>query len=70
MNGKHLAWNMDPEFESFDEDFVYDPRLLCGGPGTTWDLSNLSDLSPEVDDVSRPLGDIPLIMVGRQSSCG
>ena len=69
MNGKHLTWTTDPEFESFDEDFVYDPRFVCGEPDSAWDLSNLSDLSPEVDDVSRPLGDIPLIMV-RQSSCG
>lgn len=64
VNGKHLIWNMNPEFESFDEDFAYDPRLLCGVPETAWDLSNLSDLSPEMDDASRPLGDVPLIMVG------
>ncbi|KAH0838365.1 hypothetical protein J3R83DRAFT_6645 [Lanmaoa asiatica] len=62
VNGKHLTWNMDPEFEFFDEDFAYDPRLLCGEPQTVWDLSNLSDLSAEMDDVSRALGEIPLIM--------
>ncbi|KAG8219873.1 hypothetical protein J3R82DRAFT_852 [Butyriboletus roseoflavus] len=61
-NGKHLTWNTDPEFESFDEDFAYDPRLPCGEPETAWDLSKLSDLSPEMDEVSRPLGDIPLIV--------
>lgn len=65
-NGKHLTWNPDPEFESFDEDFVYYPRLLCGEPETAWDLSNLSDLSSEMEEVSRSLGDIPLIMVGSQ----
>lgn len=63
VNGKHLTWNTVPEFESFDEDFAYDPRLLCGEPETAWDLSNLSDLSPEMNDVLRPLGDIALIMV-------
>ncbi|KAF8560426.1 hypothetical protein OG21DRAFT_1492793 [Imleria badia] len=62
VNGKHLTWNMNPEFEAFDEDFAYDPRLLCGAPEVAWDLSNLSDLSPEMDDASRPLGDVPLIM--------
>lgn len=55
---------MNPEFESFEEDFAYDPRLLCGEPDTAWDLSNLLDLSPEMDDASRSLGDVPLIMVG------
>ena len=55
---------MNPEFESFDEDFAYDSRLLCGEPEPARDLSNLSDLSPEMNDVSRPLGDIALIMVG------
>lgn len=56
---------MYPEFESFDEDFAYDPQLLYGEPDAAWDLGNLSDLSTEMDDVSRPSGDIPLIMVGR-----
>lgn len=55
---------MNPEFESFDEDFAYDPRFLCGESETAWDLNNLSDLPLEMDDVSRPLGDIPLIVVG------
>ncbi|KAF8140186.1 hypothetical protein EV363DRAFT_1393099 [Boletus edulis] len=62
VNGKHLTWSVDPDFESFDEDFVYDPRLLCGELETVQDLSNLSDLSPEMGDVSRSLGGIPLIM--------
>ncbi|KAG6381242.1 hypothetical protein JVT61DRAFT_5646 [Boletus reticuloceps] len=62
VNGKHLTWSVDPDFESFDEDFVYDPRLLCGELETIRDLSNLSDLSPEMGDVSRSLGGIPLIM--------
>ncbi|KAI9572897.1 Rix1 complex component [Boletus coccyginus] len=62
LNGKHLTWNMNPEFESFDEDFAYDPRFLCGESETAWDLNILLDLSPEMDDVSRPSGDIPLIV--------
>ncbi|KAG9314429.1 hypothetical protein JVU11DRAFT_5226 [Chiua virens] len=62
VNGKHLTWNVDPEFECFDEDFAYDPRLRCREPEAAWDLSHLSDLSPEIDDVSRPSGDISLIM--------
>ena len=64
-NGRHITWNTYPEFESFDEDFAYDPQLLYGEPDAAWDLGNLSDLSTEMDDVSRPSGDIPLIMVGR-----
>lgn len=60
-NGKHVTWNADPQSESFDGDFAYDPQLLCGELPATWDLSNLSDLSSEMD--SRPLDDIPLIVV-------
>ena len=64
VNRKHLTWTINPEFEFFDEDFVYDPQLLCGEPESAWDLNSLSDLSPEIGDASRALGDIPLIIVG------
>jgi pre-rRNA-processing protein IPI1 len=61
--GKQIVWNVQPEVESFDEDFVYDSKTISGPPDAVWTLNDLSKVSFEQDHPSRALGDIPFVMV-------
>ncbi|KAF9229363.1 hypothetical protein BS17DRAFT_688726 [Gyrodon lividus] len=61
-NGNHIIWNVEPEFGSFDEDFVYEPKNISGSPGAEWTLDDLSKSSVEQDNPSRAMGDIPFIV--------
>ncbi|KIJ68364.1 hypothetical protein HYDPIDRAFT_36848 [Hydnomerulius pinastri MD-312] len=60
--GRHILWSLEPEFESFDEDFVYDSTAILNPPGTAWTINDLSALSMEQDEPSESSGDIPFIM--------
>ncbi|KIJ21676.1 hypothetical protein PAXINDRAFT_5824 [Paxillus involutus ATCC 200175] len=60
--GKQIVWNVQPEVESFDEDFVYDSKTISGPPDAAWTLNDLSKVSFEQDHPSRALGDIPFVM--------
>jgi pre-rRNA-processing protein IPI1 len=62
-HGKHVVWTPEPEFESLDEDFVYDPKTIAGPSDAAWTLNDLSDFSLEQDDASRGLGDIPFVVL-------
>ncbi|KIK93651.1 hypothetical protein PAXRUDRAFT_828751 [Paxillus rubicundulus Ve08.2h10] len=61
-SGKQVVWNVQPELESFDEDFVYDSKTMSGPPDAAWTLNDLSKNFFEQDDSSRALGDIPFVM--------